>query len=132
MRVVLKPDDPLIARRRESLAERLRAEGFDVDLERPEDRRKWWNDIVGLFLGIPLMRREDRGEPRSEIAGLTLGIFVTRLVDEVLDDVDVYPKLKRALREWFVEEPAMDRPLKARLYDQAEGRLVEEIILPDD
>jgi hypothetical protein len=34
----------------EPLAERLRAEGFDVDLER---RREWWSDITGLFLGVP-------------------------------------------------------------------------------
>jgi hypothetical protein len=53
----------------EPLAERLRAEGFDVDLER---RREWWSDITGLFLGVPLQRREDRGEWRSDIAYIVL------------------------------------------------------------
>jgi hypothetical protein len=50
LKVVLEPHNPMLAWRCEVLAERLKADGYEVEIVRPTERRDVPSEVVGFVL----------------------------------------------------------------------------------
>jgi hypothetical protein len=103
LKVVLKPNNPMLAWSCESLTGRLEAHGYEVEIEGPIERRD-----------IP-----------SEVVESLLLLIVHSAFSE-----EVYPKLRQLIIEWFTEEPPPKPPTRVQLYDQ-EGGVQDDFRLSD-